>query len=440
MKIPNLLISTMILFFSNFIVRILGFLYKIILTRTVGEYGLGIYHILFNILMICLALTTTGIPTTLSMLVAKNKTLKDKHKTNVVFISALYSSFFISFFLSFIIYITSKDLAKLFLSDSELSLYFIAICPSIVIITLSNVLRGYYYGLKDVLKPAISQILEQSSRIIFIILIGFYIKNNIFGCYIALIAISVGEIISIFYLMFSLYKDKNFDKNYSINIKDFFYSSVETIKMSIPLTCSRISNVLFHSISSLIIPKRLILSGLNYKEAVSIYGVINGMVMPLIYLPFMLSSALVVNLIPNLSSEMALKNYKKVKLKSFYSLFLTFLVGFSLSLIFYLFSDEICMFLFDNNTLSGKYLKSLFIVPLFLSLNQTLSSILHSIGKEVFCGVVSFLTMTTQIISIYILTPILGIYGYIYTLTFISITTFIIYLFSFVKNMKSYNI
>lgn len=437
MKIPNLLISTIILFVSNFVVRSLGFLYKIILTKFIGEYGLGIYHIIFNILMMCLALTTTGIPTTLSSLVAKSKTLKDNYKTKTLFVSSIYVSFFISFFMSLIIYIFSKDLSFIFLRDSNLNLFFIAICPAIVIMTLSNILRGYYYGLNNVLIPAISQVLEQISRILFVLLISYYIKGENLSCYISLIAISVGEIISIFYLIINLYKYFGLKKVHTINISDFFNSSLETIKLSIPITCSRISNVLFHSISSLLIPSRLVLSGISYQNAISIFGIISGMVMPIIYLPFMLGSALVVNLIPNLSSEIALKNYQKIKIKSFYCLFLSFLFGIFLSISIYFFSDEICLFLYNSNTLATKYLKSLFLVPLFLSLNQTLSSILHSIGKEIFCGVVSSLSVFCEIILIYILTPKHGIYGYIHTLTFVSVVAFLIYTFSFLKNIKN---
>ena len=83
MKIPNLVFSTMVLFISNFIVRILGFIYKIFLSRIIGESGLGIYHILFNFLMVSIALTTTGVPTTLSCLIANKNAIKDKHNKNV---------------------------------------------------------------------------------------------------------------------------------------------------------------------------------------------------------------------------------------------------------------------------------------------------------------------------------------------------------------------
>ena len=118
------------------------------------------------------------------------------------------------------------------------------------------------------------------------------------NCYIALLGISIGEVANILFIACCLYKNSNLSNRYTISIKDFYNSSIETLKMSVPITCNRMSNILINSISSMIVPSRLALSGLSYYQSLSIYGVISGMVMPFIYLPFTLGSALVVNLIP----------------------------------------------------------------------------------------------------------------------------------------------
>lgn len=192
-KIPNLLLATIILSISNIIVRGLGFIYKIFLSNIIGEQGLGIYHIVFNFLMICIALTTTGIPTALSCLISANNTLKNKKETNILFISTLYVSFFIAFFISIFISLNSEFLADTFLHNPQLNLFILAICPAVVLITISNVLRSYFYGIKKVVIPAVGQILEQISRILFLILVYYYIKNDNVLCYSALIAISIGR-------------------------------------------------------------------------------------------------------------------------------------------------------------------------------------------------------------------------------------------------------
>lgn len=309
---PNLLLSTIILFISNFIVRVLGFLYKIFLSKVIGETGLGIYHIIFNFLMICLALTTTGIPTALSCLVAKRKALNDKYTTNTLFISTLYVAFFISFAISLGISFSSNFLSLKLLKNENLNLFVLSICPAIVIITISNIIRSYFYGIKKVTIPALGQILEQVSKILFVFLLCMYIKDRSLTCYIALLGISIGEATNVLFMTIYLYKDNDLSNKYTINIKDFYNSSIETLKMSIPITCNRMSNVLLQSISSMMVPSRLVLSGVAYTKALSMYGIMSGMVMPFVFLPFTVGSALVVNLIPSISQEMALNKYNNV--------------------------------------------------------------------------------------------------------------------------------
>ena len=430
MRVPNLILSTIILFVSNFIVRILGFIYKIFLSRVIGESGLGIYHVLFNFLMVSIALTTTGIPTTLSCLVASKNATKDKHSKNVLFISTLYVAFFIALIISLIISFNAKYLSIKLLKDINLYLLVLGICPAVVVITISNVLRGYYYGLKDATVPAIGQVIEQIVRILFVYIIINCIKKDYLNCYIALLGISIGEVANIFFITCCLYKNSNLSNRYTISIKDFYNSSIETLKMSVPITCNRMSNIFINSISSMIVPSRLALSGLSYYKSLSIYGVISGMVMPFIYLPFTLGSALVVNLIPSISQEVTLKNYKTIKLKTTYAILLT-----------YFFGDKLCLLVFKNKS-AGIYLKSMFLLPLFTSLNQTLSGILHALRKEVQASLITISTMLIQLACLYILLPIpsININGYIYSTTLTAILASLLHTIVLYRAFKFPNI
>ena len=437
MRIPNLVLSTIILFISNLIVRILGFLYKIFLSRVMGDIGLGIYHMVFNFLMICIALTTTGIPTALSCLVAKGSALKDKKDANIFFISTLYISFFISLLISLFVSFNSTYLSFKLLHDKYLNLFILSICPAIVIITISNVLRGYFYGIKKVMVPAVGQVIEQITRILFVFLLTMYISDKAMICYVTLLGISIGEATNVIYMSICLYKESSLYNNFTIRLKDFYYSSMETLKMALPITCNRMSSVVLQSVSSMIVPSRLVLSGISYTQSIGLYGVICGMVMPFIYLPFTIGSALVVNLIPSISQEVALNKIKNVKIKIYYAVILTVGVGIISSLFFYFFGEELCLIVFNNKT-AGIYLKTMFLAPLFLSLNQTLSGILHSIRKEVISSINTIVGMIIQVIAIYFLLPIpsLNMYAYIYAITATAIFTTILHSIVLIKALK----
>jgi Na+-driven multidrug efflux pump len=83
-------------------------------------------------------------------------------------------------------------------------------------------------------------------------------------------------------------------------------------------------------------------------------------------------------------------------------------------------------------------LKAIFLAPLFLSLNQTLSGVLHSIGKELESSINTIICMIIQIIALYFLLPIpnLNIYAYVYTITVVSIFTTILHIIVLVKAVK----
>lgn len=437
MRVPNLVLSTIILFISNLIVRLLGFLYKIFLSRVMGDIGLGIYHMIFNFLMICIALTTTGIPTALSCLVAKKNALNSKKDANIFFISTLYVAFFISLFISLIVSVCSNYLSLRLLKNESLNLFVLSICPAIVLITISNVFRGYFYGIKKVMVPAIGQVIEQLTRILFVFLLSMYISDKAMICYVTLIGISMGEAINVLYMSICLYKESSLYNTFTIRLRDFYYSSIETLKMALPITCNRMSSVILQSVSSMIVPSRLVLSGISYDQSIGVYGIICGMVMPFVYLPFTIGSALVVNLIPSISQEIALNKYKKVRMKINYSLVLTIGVGLISSIFFYFSGEELCILVF-NNKLAGQYLKAMSLAPLFLCLNQTLSSILHAIRKEIIASINTISTMVIQVIALYFLLPLphLHIYAYIYTVTATSILTTILHSIVLVKALK----
>lgn len=443
LKIPNLVLSTIILFISNIFARGFGFIYKIFLSNAMGETALGVYQMIFNFLMICIALTTTGIPTALSCLVAKEHALKDKKDANIFFISALYSAFLIAFVISMIVSFSSNYISLRLLHDENLNLFVLAICPAIVIITISNILRSYFYGIKKVAIPAIGQIIEQINKITFVVLIIMFMKDDALICYIALLGISIGEASNVLFMTFALYRENSLYNKFTIRLKDFYTASTSTLKMAVPITCNRMSSIVLQSVSSMIIPSRLMLSGMTNIQAMGTYGVIAGMVTPFIYVPFTIGSALVVNLIPSLSQEIALNKYCSAMKQIKFALLLTLSVGIFCSLFYYFAGEELCNIIFHNKS-AGTYLKAMSLAPLFLSLNQTLSSILNSIRKEVISSVNTILGMVIQVIALYFLLPIpsLNIYAYVYVVTATSIFTTIchsVVLIKALKKLKPYN-
>ncbi|KXZ40197.1 stage V sporulation protein B [Alkalithermobacter thermoalcaliphilus JW-YL-7 = DSM 7308] len=437
MKIPNLLYSTVVLTVSNVFIRLLGFLYKIFLSNTMGTHFLGLFHLVFHFLTMCISITTTGIPVALSCLVSKEKALGNKNSMNNFLISTLYLSFIISIFISIIVILNSKFLSIKMLHSDKYQIIILLITPAVSLITISNILRGYFYGLKKVWICAIGQLLEQIFRILFVISLFLYIKNSNTYILIAILAISLGEIVNIFFITVNLINEHDFKMDHHVKFTDFLSNIKTIIKISFPITFNRIFVEFIKFFNSILIPKKLVLSGMSYNKALSMYGIISGMVFPFLFLPFVIISALVINLIPSLSQELPKKNYSLINKKINFSLALSLVIA-TLSFIFFiLFGDNVCNFVYKNE-LAGRYLQILSIGGFFMILNHTLSGILHGIGKEYMSTFNNILGLLIELICIYTLVPIknINIYGFIYGFILCNFVVCILHLITLYNEKK----
>ena len=84
MKHIHTLVGVTILTLSGFLTKIIGFLYRIFLSQTIGAQGMGIYQLIFPIQTLCFALTVGGIQTAISRLVAAKAALKEEQSTRRV--------------------------------------------------------------------------------------------------------------------------------------------------------------------------------------------------------------------------------------------------------------------------------------------------------------------------------------------------------------------
>ncbi|WP_129596525.1 stage V sporulation protein B [Anaerophilus nitritogenes] len=435
MRKNSFIYATFILVIVNFIVRFLGFAYKIFLSRIIGAEGIGLFHLVFPILMILITFTTAGIPVAVSKLTAHYFSLHDEKTCRKILKTALILGFFISLILCIFLVFYAKHISFYFIKNKDTYESLIALPPSIVFITLSSIFRGYYYGMKNVEPPGISQILEQIVRISFV-LGSLYLLSPLevkHASMIAVIGIAVGELAGLLWLIFKFQSHKNiYIPNLQIkNTNKTLLGKI--IYISLPITLTRLIAVIMQSINSVLIPQRLQLSGYSFQSAIATFGKITGMAMPLLFLPFIVTSALVVNIIPSISQEMAVKNFREIRLKSHIAIRITLLISLPIMAIFLFFSKPICSFLYDVDYVDT-YLSYLSCATVFLCLHHTVSGILHGMGKQVVTTIHHLLGMVIQLICTYYLVanPRFAENGFI--LGFI-LSTFIICLL----NIKSLN-
>ncbi|MCC5912158.1 MAG: stage V sporulation protein B [Clostridiaceae bacterium] len=441
MKKSSFLFGTILLTLVNVVVRSLGFIYKIWLSRLIGAGAIGLYQMVFPFLMVVITIPTAGIPIAVSKLVAKEKSINNKEGIYKVLTLSLFIGGLLALILSTFVSLKLDFIVTRILKNPNLYYPVLWTIPAISLITFSSILRGFFYGLKDMAPAATAQILEQLSRIVFVLSYLYYKapSDPISAAAIAIMGIAIGEFTGLLYLVFK-FNFKKF-KTKSRYLKAYSNSSIEILNqllyVAVPITMSRLISVIMQTLNSILIPQRLQVAGLSPATAIEIFGKISGMAMPLLFLPFTVTTALVVNIIPNIAEQMAVKNIKDVEYKSSLAIRITLLIAIPTTIVYGIFGNHVAELIYDHQDV-GKYLSIISYGTIFLCMQHTLSGILHGMGKQVITTVNYLLGMSIQLYCTYFLipNPKYGIYGFFIGFLLSTFTIFSLNLITLMRNVK----
>ena len=408
MKKTSFIVGTIILACINFLVRSLGFVYRIILSRVIGPQAIGLYQMVFPFLMVLITIPTAGIPIAVSKLVAKENSLNNRKGVyRTLWISMLLGGI-LALILTIIVSLKIDYITISILKNDQLFYPLLWSIPAIALITFSSILRGFFYGLTDVKPAAAAQIVEQVTRVFFVLLYLYLRKPShpITAATIAIIGLSVGEAFGLLYLVLRFNFRRAMSKSLIQRTLNENYSKLlgSILFISVPITISRLISTLMQSVNAIIIPQRLQFAGYTAGQSLEIFGKISGMAMPLLFLPFTVTSALVVNIIPNISEQMAVNNLNDVANKSNLALKLTMLTALPTTVLFVIFGNHIATLIYNQKDV-GSYLAIISYVTVFLCMNHTLSGILHGMGKQISTTINYILGMLIQLYCTYYLIP-----------------------------------
>lgn len=419
MKKNSFIYSTIVLIVANFLVRFLGFVYKILLSRYLGSEGIGLYHLVFHAFLVIVTVTSSGIPVAVSKITAQKMVQKDYKGCKKTLLMSVLLGLSLSLILCMLIYQNIDILIKYLIKSSKLKNSLLVLIPAIPIVTLSSIIRSYFYGIKNVIPSASSQIVEQLARIIFVLSVLYYFQPQDLklSVMIATLGIAIGEIGGLLILLFklgfsNLHGSSIIKRGVSLNSSaDILW---KIIVISIPITLSRLVSVLMQSANMFLVPHRLQVAGLTLEQSVTTFGEVVGMTMPLLFLPFIVTSAFVVNLVPNISAENALMKSTNIELKSILAIRVALIIAVPIAFIFFFFSKPICSFLYDKPSV-GNYLRYLSVTVIFLSLHHIIAGILHGLGKQILTTINYLIGMSIHFVCIYYLVamPSFGINGFI---------------------------
>lgn len=187
----------------------------------------------------------------------------------------------------------------------------------------------------------------------------------------------------------------------------------DLLGMALPLTANRIVLNILQSIEAVSIPRKLLLYGYDTTTALSVYGVLTGMAMPMIFFPNALTGSVAVLLLPTISENHAKGDRGAVINATLRTVKYCSLMGACCLCGFLFLGDWMGTELFHSE-LAGHFIVTLGFICPFLYLDTTLSSILQGLGmagrifaSNVFC-------LLIRLLFVFFAIPVIGMQGYLW--------------------------
>lgn len=412
-----LVFGTLILTFSGLISRIIGFFFRIFLSYRLGEEAMGIYQLLSPLLGLTSALCISGIQSFIAKQIAEGSSKK-------VLYTGTLLSVLLSALCSFFIFFNARFLAVNIFFEERLITLMQILSLSLPLSSIHSCINGYFYGKKMAKYPALLQLIEQSARVLCVCII-FFVNDAAkitTPVSVTVTGLLVGEIFSsLFSILFFRMSKQSYgtEKNTSV-----LMLLLEIFRYSVPLATTRIIVGLLQSIENIYIPQNLILCGYETKEALSMFGVLTGMALPLILFPTAITNSLSSMLLPAVSELNAPSSCQKLKKTIQKSISFCLILGF-LCLLFFFILGKILGSLLFHSSLAGTFIMTLSFICPFLYTNASLNAIINGLGKTGFTFLINTFSTLIRLLFVFAFIPTYGILAYLWALLLSQLFSFI---------------
>lgn len=406
---------------AGLISKLLGALYRIPFFRVVGPEGMGLYQMAYPLYTMLLAVSSAGIPVAVSKLVSEKMAHRDLAGVKKVFLISLVFITAVSAIAMVLLLQSAHYLANQVLHDARAYYSIAAIAPAVFFVGIMSVFRGYFQGFQEMVPTALSQVIEQLSRVV-TVLVGAYVclpQGVEFAAAAATFGAVTGSAAGAVFLCGLYYIKPYFSVTPTGYVgrvgetsQGFFRILRRLVVLALPISLGSLVMPVMQTLDALTVPGRLQLAGYSVNRAAQLYGELTGGAITLINLPTVITISLAASLVPAISGYLECANYRDIQRQTASAMQLTVLVCFPAAVGLAVLAAPISDLLYDCPEAG---LPLAFVAPaaLFLGLHQTSAGILQGMGKTILPVLNLMFGALTKFACNYILTaiPSIGIIG-----------------------------
>lgn len=423
-KSEKFLKGTFILTIASFVVKVIGSLNWIFVSRILGGEGIGLYQMAFPIYFFAMTISQAGVPVAISIITAERVALNDIYGAKRVFRISMALMLATGIFFSVLTYFAASWLIDLhFIRDPRAYMSVVALAPTVFFVTFLASSRGYLQGWQRMTPTAVSQIVEQIFRVITMIMLAdLFLPMGLdyaaAGASLGALAGAVTGLIVLVYFHIKL--NKEIDIKYGLDLKPTEQSKNESafkimkriFTLSLPVSAASIMLPVVSNLDLMIVPQRLEVAGYSVHQATELFGYLTGMAVPLVNLATILTASLAVSIVPAISEARALKDTTRIYRQTAAAVRISNFVCFPAFVIVFLLATPIASLIY-NAPGAGPAVMISAVSIILLGLHQVSTGVLQGLGHTTIPMVNMILAAAAKVALNWTLTaiPWLGIMG-----------------------------
>ena len=413
----SVLYNASVMTFAGFLLQIIGFIYRIYLSRMAGPEGLGIYRLILPVHSVSISLAISGVRMAATSLSAEMNLKRDKIAVRML--TRICILIFLGIFVCMALPVISfrEGIALHILGDTRTGPALPIMMACILLTGFELILESIFLGLKKTKFTAVSNVLEQLTQMGAVIWLLSALRTEDCGFTATLICVAmvISEVPVVTWLGISYKRVVLAAAQENPNPAPEKCRLLARIRnIAIPVTFSGVATTLLSSAGTVLLPQRLMVAGLSDKEAIGQLGIISGMALPLLTFPSLFLNALSTVLVPTISHSIACGNQQDTRRKIRKAIQAVSLIGLPAMAVLLPLAPDLSVLLY-NQTLSRRYLALLAVSVIFLYYQNITISILNGLElqKQAMINVITGEGVELCLIYLLAALPQLHIYGYI---------------------------
>ncbi len=430
-KMKKFIMNVGIMTVTSILLRIISVNFSVYISNKIGEEGIGLYQLLMSVYRLGVTFASSGIAFASTRIIAEEIERKNYNCAKKAAGKCLVISVTLGIAVSVFMVCFADHIGNVWLGDARTvrSIYFLAI--SLPFIVASSVLGGYSTAVRRVSKNAATLFFEQFIRITLTIyfLTFFFPANLEYACLSIVIGGVISEIASFIfsYTLYCLDKRRLYGENAkceNINRRIF--------NIALPVALSSYIRSGLNTVEHLMIPSGLKKSGMNSANALSLYGVITGMAMPVVMFPTAFLYAFSDLLVPEFASFNTTGDERRINRVATKVMQLTSLFSIGVSGIMMKFADRLGDILYESEH-AGFFIKALSPLIFVMLFDHLIDAVLKGINEQISVVKYNVIDSAVSVALVWILIPKFGIGGYLFVIYFGEILNSAMSTYKFIK-------